>query len=145
VLITQTPSIHKSWHQFCRQAAFDRSVQFAGRLRPRSLLFVCSEVTESWCEKWKASYDTEIYYILHIYECSLKYLLNIDWGCLGTGWWGGYLDREHRLRVFGNRVLRRIFGPKRDEVAGSWKNMHNEELHNLYSTPSLINEQKHTL
>jgi hypothetical protein len=43
------------------------------------------------------------------------------------------LWEEHRLRVFENRVLRRIFGPKRDEVMGECKKLHNEELHNLYS------------
>jgi hypothetical protein len=45
---------------------------------------------------------------------------------------------ERRLRVFENRVLRRIFGPKRDEVTGGWRKLHNEELHNLYSSPSTI-------
>jgi hypothetical protein len=40
--------------------------------------------------------------------------------------------------VFGNRVMRRIFGPKRDEVIGGWRKLHNEELHNLYSSPSII-------
>jgi hypothetical protein len=40
--------------------------------------------------------------------------------------------------VFENRVLRRIFGPKRDEVTGGWRKLHNEELHNLYSSPSII-------
>jgi hypothetical protein len=40
--------------------------------------------------------------------------------------------------VFENRVLRRIFGPKRDEVAGGWRKLHNEELHNLYSSPNII-------
>jgi hypothetical protein len=40
--------------------------------------------------------------------------------------------------VIENRVLRRIFGPKRDEVTGGWKNLHNGELHNLYSSPSII-------
>jgi hypothetical protein len=40
--------------------------------------------------------------------------------------------------VFENRVLRRIFGPKRDEVAGSWRELHNEELHSLYSLSSII-------
>jgi hypothetical protein len=40
--------------------------------------------------------------------------------------------------VFENRALRRIFGPKRDEVTGSWRKLHNEELHNLYSSPSII-------
>jgi hypothetical protein len=40
--------------------------------------------------------------------------------------------------VFGNRVLRRIFGPKRDEVTGGWRKLHNEELHGLYSSPSIF-------
>jgi hypothetical protein len=48
------------------------------------------------------------------------------------------LREEHRLRVFENRVLRRIFRPKRDEVTGGWIKLHNEELHNLYSSPSII-------
>jgi hypothetical protein len=43
-----------------------------------------------------------------------------------------------RLRVFENRVLRRIFGPKRDEVMGEWRKLHNEELQDLYSSPSII-------
>jgi hypothetical protein len=42
------------------------------------------------------------------------------------------------LRVFENRVLRRIFGAKMDEVTGGWRKLHNEELHNLYSSPSII-------
>jgi hypothetical protein len=48
------------------------------------------------------------------------------------------LREEHKLRVFENRVLRRIFGPKRDEVTEEWKELHNEELHDLYSSPSTI-------
>jgi hypothetical protein len=40
--------------------------------------------------------------------------------------------------VFENRVLRRIFGPKRDEVTGGWRKLHNEELHGLYSSPIII-------
>jgi hypothetical protein len=54
------------------------------------------------------------------------------------GTWSLILREEHRLRVFENRVLRRIFGPKRDEVKGDWWKLHNEELHNLYSSPNII-------
>jgi hypothetical protein len=49
-----------------------------------------------------------------------------------------FLLREgHRLRVFENKVLRRIFEPKRDEVSGGWRKLHNEELRDLYSSPSI--------
>jgi hypothetical protein len=47
-------------------------------------------------------------------------------------------EEEHRLRVFENRVLRRISGPKRDDVKGDWRKLNNEELHNLYSSPNII-------
>jgi hypothetical protein len=46
------------------------------------------------------------------------------------------------LRVFENRVLRRIFGPKRDEVRGEWRKLHNEELNALYSSPNLVRVMK---
>jgi hypothetical protein len=49
---------------------------------------------------------------------------------------------EHKLRVFENRVLRRIFGPNRDRVTGGWRELHNEELHNLYSSPNIIRIMK---
>jgi hypothetical protein len=44
--------------------------------------------------------------------------------------------------VFENRVLRRMFGPKRDEVTGEWRKLHNEELHTLYSSPNIIRQIK---
>jgi hypothetical protein len=49
---------------------------------------------------------------------------------------------EHRLRVFEDRFLRRIFGSKRDEVTGEWRKLHNEELHILYSSPDIIRQIK---
>jgi hypothetical protein len=52
------------------------------------------------------------------------------------------LREKHRLRMFENRVLRRIFGPKMDEVTGEWRKLHNEELHNLYSFPDIIRQVK---
>jgi hypothetical protein len=45
---------------------------------------------------------------------------------------------ERRLRVFENRVLGRIFGPKRDEVTGEWRKLHNKELNDLYSSPNTV-------
>jgi len=48
------------------------------------------------------------------------------------------LREEHRLKLLENRVLRRIFGPKREEVAGGWTRLHNEELHNLYASQNVI-------
>jgi hypothetical protein len=56
----------------------------------------------------------------------------------GCETWSLTLREEYRLRVFENRVLRRIFGPKRDEVTGEWRKLHNEELHDLYSSPSTL-------
>jgi hypothetical protein len=55
----------------------------------------------------------------------------------GCETWSLTLREEHRLRVFENRVLRKIFGPKREED-GSWRKLHNDELHNLYSSPNIV-------
>jgi hypothetical protein len=56
----------------------------------------------------------------------------------GCKTWSLTLREEHRLGVFEKRVLRRIFGPRRDEVTGDWRKLHNEELYNLYSSPNII-------
>jgi hypothetical protein len=56
----------------------------------------------------------------------------------GCETWSLTLREEHRLRVFENRVLRRIFRPKRDEATGEWSKLHNEELRDLYSSSSII-------
>jgi hypothetical protein len=55
----------------------------------------------------------------------------------GCETWSLTLGEEHRLRVFENRVLRRIFGCKREED-GSWRKLHNDELHSLYSSPNIV-------
>jgi len=52
--------------------------------------------------------------------------------------WSLTLREERKLRVFENMVLRRIFGPRRDEVTGEWRRVHNEELNNLYSSPNIV-------
>jgi hypothetical protein len=56
--------------------------------------------------------------------------------------WSLTLREECRLRVFENKVLRRIFGPKRDEVTGEWRRLHNKEVYALYPTPNIIRVRK---
>jgi hypothetical protein len=57
---------------------------------------------------------------------------------MGAKTWSLTLKEEHRLGVFENRVLRRIFGPRRDEVTGEWRKLHNEELRDFHSSSSII-------
>jgi len=56
----------------------------------------------------------------------------------GCETWLLTLREERKLRVFENMVLRRIFGPRRDEVTGDWRRVHNEELNDLYSSPNTV-------
>ena len=62
-------------------------------------------------------------------------ILAVVYGCET---WSLTLREERRLRVFENRVLRRIFGPKREEGVGEWRQLHNEELNDLYSSSNII-------
>jgi len=56
----------------------------------------------------------------------------------GCETWTLTLKKEHKLRVFENRVLRKTLEPKREEVAEGWRRLHNEELHNLYASPNIV-------
>jgi hypothetical protein len=56
----------------------------------------------------------------------------------GCKTWSLTLREERKLRVFENMVLRRIFGPRRDEVTGEWRRLHNEELNDLYCSPTVV-------
>ena len=81
--------------------------------------------------------------LLTIYSAFVKYLRKngntmkpvVLYGCET---WSLTLREELRLRVFENRVLRSVFGPKRDEVTGEWRKLHNEELRDLYSLPNIV-------
>ena len=66
---------------------------------------------------------------------NIKILPILLYGC---GTWSLALKEERTLRVFENRVLRRVFGPKRDEVRGEWRRPRNEKLYALYSLPNFI-------
>ena len=56
----------------------------------------------------------------------------------GCETWSLTLREERRLRLFENKVLRRIFGPRSDEVTGDWRRLHNEEINVLYSSPNIV-------
>jgi hypothetical protein len=72
---------------------------------------------------------------IKIIICKTIILPVVLYGCES---WSLTLREEHRQRVFENRVLRRIFDPKRDEVTRGWRKLRNEELHNLHSSPNII-------
>ena len=70
--------------------------------------------------------------------CNVIYAIILPVVLCGCETWSLTLREERRLRVFENRVLRRVFEPKRDEVIGEWRKLHNEELSDLYSLPNIV-------
>jgi hypothetical protein len=77
--------------------------------------------------------------MIHGDEINILFYSVVLYGC---EIWSLTLQEEHKLRVFKNRELRRIFGPKRGGVTGGWRKLHNEELHHLRSLPSIIRINK---
>jgi hypothetical protein len=81
------------------------------------------------------------HYTQGIFLCFLRYFYRtiilpvVLYGCES---WSLTFREEYRLRVFENKVLRRIFGPKSDEVTGEWRRLHNKEIYALYSSPNII-------
>jgi hypothetical protein len=79
---------------------------------------------------------------MRIYMCYAYKHIILPVVLYGCETWTLTLREGHKLRVFESRVLRRIFGPKRDEVTGEWRKLHSEELHSSYSSPDIITQVK---
>ena len=85
-------------------------------------------------------FDDTVTRTIYTTEWVLRIYRTIKWHIVlyGCQTWSLKLREERRLRVFENRLLRRIFGPKRDEMTGEWRKLHNEELNDLYSSPNKV-------
>ena len=122
----------------------------ARELSSRFVLFYCYDlrVSSLICRNFKFC-DIYIYMCVCVCVCAraknlkikIYRTITLPVVLCGCETWSLTLREERRLRVFENRVLK-VFGPKRDEVTGEWRNLHNEELNDLYSLPSIVREVK---
>ena len=90
-----------------------------------------------WITLWPAGRENRIVVRLLISLCIIRTII-LPVVLYGCETWSLTLRQEHRLRVFEDRVLRRIFGPKRDGVTGEWRKLHEEELNSLYYLPNIV-------
>jgi len=82
---------------------------------------------------------TKLYIIYYIYlKIKINRTIILPVVMYGCETWSLTLREERRLRVFENRVLRRVFGSKRDELIGEWRKLYNEEFRDLYSLPNIV-------
>ncbi|KAJ4448399.1 hypothetical protein ANN_10415 [Periplaneta americana] len=99
-----------------------------------------------WREKYKLTRDLQDAIVTTIIKFSVaifrQHLYGVPIVLYACENWPLTLREEHRLRVFENKVLRKLFGAKRDEVIGEWRKLHNTELHALYSSPDIIRNIK---
>ena len=99
-------------------------------------------INEAICQNQNNQFkiSVNLSYILCISRLKIKIYRTIILPVVlyGCETWLLTLREKRRLRVFENRVLRRVFGPKRDEVTGEWRKLHNEELSDLYSLPKIV-------
>ena len=88
-------------------------------------------------QNWRNINTIYIYIYIYIYISKIYRTIILPVLMYGCETWSLTLREERRLRVFENRVLR-VFGPRRDEVTGEWRNLHNEELSDMYSLPNIV-------
>jgi len=105
-------------------------------LEPSGPVQACNGIVLSFYIFLKCQCASLKFYFCHFFHTILPVVL---YGC---EIWSLTLREERRLRVFENRVMRRVFGPKRDEVTGEWRKLYNEELNDLYSLPNIVRVEK---
>jgi len=90
------------------------------------------------CSKTMHCRGTAFLYILFFIKIKIYRTIILPVVLYGCETWSLTLQEERKLRVFENMVLRRIFGPRRNEVTGEWRRLHNKELNDLYSSPNIV-------